>query len=161
MEKCNGLIGFTNYSELKNDKRIHNNFLLIFKRLLLIPFFLRNIIFSKFLKKTALAFGSSICCPSVMFNKEVIGNCNVFKSNYAGGSEDWEAWLNLADRNGAFVYSSKILLLHRIHEISGTTVQLESKSKQKTDLIMFQKIWGRYIGYLIAKLYSLSYLSNK
>ena len=153
------LISFCNYYELRHEKIVKNNLLLFIKRILLIslrPSFVGNLRLNRWL---SLAFGSPICCPSVMFNKEKLGNW-AFDSNYKVNL-DWNSWIMLSKKEGRFVYQSEALMLHRIHEQSTTTELLKENIRKKEDLEIFTKLWGKWIGKLISKFYASSYHSNE
>lgn len=152
-------IAFCNYYELRNIEIVKTNILLKIKRILLL-FLGVNYVGKWYINKwLTLAFGSPICCPSVIFNKERIGNWtfdNHFKVNL-----DWNSWLNLAKMDGAFVYHSEALMLHRIHTDSATTKNIHEDIRHKEDIEIFTKLWGKVIGRHIGKFYSISYDSNK
>ena len=74
---------------------------------------------------------------------------------------DWDAWYRMANRKGRFVYESQSLLKHRIHLDSATTQGLQDNARQDEDLIMFKRFWPVFIAKFLAKIYALSYNSNK
>lgn len=159
MDEKNGLISFTDYCELYNDKKRENNLNLIIKRLILLPFFTRKrALYGVFLKRLMLSFGSPICCPSVMFNKDKIGEID-FNPRLTINM-DWDMWLDLAERDGAFSFVPDKLMGHRIHSESATTEGLSENRRQVEDIELFQRVWPDVFVKLIVRLYSLSYLSN-
>jgi Glycosyl transferase family 2 len=162
LEKSNlndSVISFCNYYELRNKEVIRTNILLEVKRVLLL-FLGPNYVGKRYINKwLTLAFGSPICCPSVMFNKEKIGNW-AFDNHYKVNL-DWNSWLSLAKMDGAFVYHPEALMLHRIHAESATTKNIGEDIRQKEDIEIFTKLWGKWIGGLIGKFYAKSYDSNK
>ena len=89
----NMLIYSTNYNMLKDGIKSYekNN-----KIKNLLKFFLRNKILAKvnFFKISSLAFGASVICPSVMYNKELLGD-NIFTSELKC-SIDWDTYLKIA-----------------------------------------------------------------
>jgi len=154
------LISFTNYYEIKNkDDIIKTNLNLLIKRMLLIPFYFKKNISNSFIKKFILMFGSPICCPSVTYNKTKIKNL-VFNNNFSINM-DWDTWLNLVKQKGSFQYIKKAVVHHRIHADSETSNGLQENKRQSEDEIIFQRLWGKSFGLLLAKIYSLSYKSNK
>lgn len=158
-KSTNSLIAFTDYEEVFEDRIRTNTALLNIKRAILFPFFLfTDSIGSKIAKKAILATGSAICCPSVMFDKESVGEI-VFNPKMSINM-DWHFWFNLSEKEGSFHYISEKLVQHRIHEDSETTKGLNSNRRQNEDLYMFEKIWPSPIAGLLARLYTLSYLSN-
>lgn len=153
------IIAFCNYYELRNNEVVKTNTLLKIKRILVL-FLGIDYVGKRYLNKwLTLAFGSPICCPSVMFNKERIGNWTF--DNHYKVNLDWNSWLNLSKMDGAFVYHSEALMLHRIHTESATTKNIGEDIRKKEDIETLTKLWGKVIGGLIGKFYAKSYNSNK
>jgi glycosyltransferase involved in cell wall biosynthesis len=154
------LITSTDYFEIFNQKYKVSTPNLMIKFLMLRPFYLFSQGLSALaLKKMMIMLGSPICCPSVMYNKENIGNYNFdpsFKINL-----DWNAWINFAKRKGAFIYLNKRLIAHRIHPDSETCRGIDDNTRHKEDLYMFKKLWPHFLVKLIFRIYSLSYITNK
>lgn len=153
------LIAFTDYGEIREGKTVVNNSLLKIKRAMLFPLRFRGLQNSRFVRRRILSLGSPICCPAVTFVKENLPE-QVFKPGFRS-DEDWEAWEMLSKIKGAFAYSSKIGMYHRIHEESETTLILGDKARTEEDLVMFRKFWPVPIAKVLAKLYSNSEKSNK
>lgn len=152
------LIAFTNYGEIRNEKRINNNKLLCTKRKMLFPLknkYLQNLIF---LRRCILSFGSAICCPSVTFIKENLPE-TIFLSGYRSNL-DWQAWESISKLQGAFVYCDDILMYHRIHEASATTAIIADNNRSKEDFEMFCKFWPKWIAQIIEHFYRKSEASN-
>ncbi len=156
--KNNTLICFNNYSEIKKNQVVRFNIMLIIKSILLIPFFIKNNISNCFFKKSILLFGSPICCPSVTYNKEKLANFE-FDTNLKNNL-DWNAWYNMANMKGGFIFIKSQIMQHRIHSESETTNSIKENIRLKEDTIMFEKIWGKTISKFIIKFYSLSYQLN-
>ena len=156
----NNLITFTGYHELLESKTFGFRLNLIIKKLILTPFFLfgRNLS-SRPLKSAILSLGSPISCPSVMYNKEKIGRFE-FSEDFQI-SLDWDAWLRLADESGDFVFIGERLMAHRIYESSETSRGIGEKIRMEEDLAILRRIWGDPIGIVMAKIYALSYRSNR
>ena len=152
------IIFFSDYGELRNEEKVKKNKLLTIKRIMLLPLRIKAFWKSKFVRRRILSLGSPICCPSVTFVKS---NCPevVFQHGFRA-DEDWEAWEMLSKRNGSFVYCTDLLVYHRIHEESETSIILGDNARTKEDLIMFQKFWPTPIAKIIAKLYGTSEKSN-
>jgi glycosyltransferase involved in cell wall biosynthesis len=165
-EKClnkaekhpSNLIIFTGYGELHGTRIITNNLLLIVKKMLLWPYLFLSNIENGFLKKAVLSFGSPIPCPGVMYNKNNLKNFR-FGEGFTVNM-DWNAWLELAERKGGFVYEKESLFLHRIHREAETSKAFSDNRRKDEDLIMFKKMWPAIIAAFLAKLYSLSYRSE-
>ena len=153
------LIAFSDYKEIYDGLLRGDTLLLNIKRTILFPFFLfHQTLSAKIFKKALLAGGSSICCPSVMFNRENIGEISF--NTEMSINMDWFFWWTLAGRNGTFVFIKETLMLHRIHSASETSNGLASNRRQSEDKYMFRKIWPKPIAAILTKLYSFSYISN-
>ncbi len=152
-------IVFTNYHDIVNNRIKSGSLNSIIKKLMLYPFFFSRYIESRSLKKLVLKFGDPICCPSVSFNLEVLKD---FKFSAAYNCVlDWEAWYRMAGQPGGFLFIDEPLVKHRIHRESETTLQLNAGKRQKEELELFNRMWGRAGAKLIAGVYKLGYHSNK
>lgn len=153
------LIAFTNYGELREGKSVLNNSLLKIKRFAL--WLLRFPVFqnSRFIRRRALSFGNMICCPAVTLVKNNLPE-QVFKHNFRS-NEDWEAWEAISQKKGAFAYSPKIEMYHRIHNGSETSAILGNHARSKEDYEMFCKFWPAPVARIITKIYAKSEDSNK
>ena len=159
METERPIIFFTDYSELRNGVKMHDNKLLKIKRIMLLPLRIKGFWNSKFVRRRVLSMGCPICCPSVTFIKK---NCPrvVFKHGFRS-DEDWEAWEKLSRRKGSFVYNKKVLTYHRIHEDSETSKILGDNARSEEDFVMFCKFWPKFIAKILVKAYSTSEKSNE
>lgn len=153
------LIYFTDYYELRRGGKVDKNLLLLIKKILLFPLRFRCLWKSKRIRKIILSFGSSICCPSVTFNKQEIKN-DIFTDKYKCVL-DWEAWLRLSNLDGEFIYCSKALICHRIHEESLTTQVIEDNTRKIEEVEIFKQLWPTFIAGIIAKIYNNGIKSNK
>ena len=152
------LIVFTDYAELRENKRVYKALNLKIKRLMLIPFksnVLRN---SKFIRKLILSFGTPICCPSVCLSKIKLEK-PIF-SNKLKCSLDWLAWSDISNYNGDFIYINKVSMLHRIHKDSETSKLVNNNIRQAEDYYMFCRFWPKIIAQTIFQLYSLALIYN-
>ena len=141
----------TDYYVLKdNKKELDINSKL--KRILKFP--LRFSLFNglKWFKVGALSFGNSINCPSVTYNKLLLGSNNIFTSKLKF-SLDWDTFLKFAKGKGKIGYISKKLICYRIHDEATTVEFINSKERLKEDIIMFEKIWPKFIVKFIMKFY--------
>lgn len=154
----NNIILFSYYSELFIDRIYSNNFLLFFKKVLLFPFLFKSAIKTVFFKKMVLSFGQPISCPSVMYNKEIIGDF-IFNSEFENNL-DWEAFFRLVKLEGYFLLVKQNLMIHRIHNETATSKAINTNIRYNEDKKMFEKIWGKTISQIIMKIYSFSYKSN-
>lgn len=148
------IIYFTNYGEVRNGKISQTSRMLKIKRFMLLPLKLKQLQKYIFIRRSILAMGDSICCPSVTFVKN---NADLPEQVFSHGfraSEDWEAWEKLSRLKGEFVYNDCVLVLHRIHEESETSIILGENKRQEEDFVMFQKFWPKPIARILTKLYS-------
>lgn len=152
------LIACTNYYEDRNSVHIKSNLLIKIKRFLIFPLrfsVLRN---KKIIKRLALAFGCPVCCPSVTYVRSNLPG-TIFQSGY-GSNYDWQAWEMLSKLDGSFIYITKALTFHRIHEGSITSQMLLENKRGQEDYDMFCKFWPKLIAKVLAKAYSFSEKSN-
>ncbi len=110
-------------------------------------------------KRRLLTLGNPVCCPSVVFNRTLIPDFRFFdglKSNL-----DWEAWANLADGAGKFVYLRTPLVSKQVHADSETSALIANKQRILEDRQMFNRFWPKPVAVLIARIYKLSYMANR
>lgn len=141
----------TDYYVLKNGERTTDlNSKL--KRVLKFP--LRFSCFNKrkFFKVMSLSLGNSINCPSVTYNKLLLGKGKVFTSKLKF-SLDWETFIKLAKREGRIGYISKKLLNYRIHPEATTMLFIKNNDRYYEDRVCFEHIWPKVIVNLIMKFY--------
>ena len=150
------IIAFTNYNELRSDKTVKFNCILLVKRMInfLLPFFKS----SKKYRMFTLSLGNAICAPSVTYNKEIL-NYSLVESDYKSNI-DWITYIDFAKIDGQFVYIRKPLIEHRIHENSTTTNVINNNIKSEEDYKIFYKFWPESIAKIFWKVYSQSEKSN-
>lgn len=153
------LIFFSDYFEIRNGERVSNNTLLKVKRIMLLPLRIKILRKSRWVRRRILSLGSPICCPSVMFAAENLPEV-VFKNGFRA-CEDWEAWEMISKLKGEFLYSTKLLMGHRIHEESETSAIIEDNMRSKEEYQMYCKFWPKSIAKFLVKLYSRGQKSNQ
>lgn len=158
-ESKHPLIYFSDYCEIRNEKRVNSNQLLKIKRILLFPLRWKMFQNSIFIRRRSLSIGNGICCPAVTFAKDNLPN-PVFRVHFRS-DEDWEAWERLSKLKGSFVYDAAIRMGHRIHEESETSIIIGDNVRSKEDYEMFCKFWPQNIARIIVRFYSKSEKSNK
>lgn len=156
---CKPLIAFTNYGELRGNKYILKNKLLMVKRIMLLPLKIKSFWKNRFVRRRILSIGSAICCPTVTLVKENLPQ-KIFESNFKS-NVDWEAWEKLTKLKGDFVYCKDILMYHRIHEESTTTEIIADNNRTTEDFEMFCKFWPKCIARFIAFIYKQGEKSNE
>ncbi len=157
-ETSNPLIFFSDYCEIRNDEIIEKNKLLNIKRVMLFPLRVKTFEKNRFIRRRILSFGSPICCPSVAYFKKNLPEpifLNHFRTN-----EDWETWERISKLKGEFLYSTKILMGHRIHEASETTAAIQETGRTSEDYEMYCKFWPKWIAKVLCSFYKKSENSN-
>ena len=153
------LIFFSNYYELRNGRVVKENTLLKVKRLMLLPLRIRAFQKSRFIRRRILAFGSPICCPSVLYVRENLPEV-IFKDGFRS-CEDWEAWEMISRRKGAFVYDHKALMCHRIHADSETSAIIGDNARSAEEYIMYCKFWPAWFAKILNRQYAKGQKSNQ
>jgi hypothetical protein len=110
-------------------------------------------------KMRLLSLGNPICCPSVMFNRNALGEFG-FPSGLQSNL-DWMAWLELAQRPGGFVYVRERLVSKGVHDRSETTAAIANRVREREDRMLFEAFWPRPIAAALAGLYKLGYRANR
>lgn len=145
----------TGYGELLDGRPRTQTAMLQIKRLLLeLGFLGRSAVARSGSKRRLLSFGCAIPCPSVTLRPAA--HSLRFREDLKVNL-DWEAWLRLAGRPGAFAYARETLMLHRIHAASETSDGIRAGVRAREDLMMFQSLWPAPLARLLARAYALSY----
>lgn len=153
------IIIYTDYYEFRIDKKVSGNRLLRIKRLMNVPMTKKIFYGNRFVRRLMLSMGDPICCPSVTYVREKVGE-RPFDTSYQN-SCDYKAMVELAEKKGAFVCIPRQLMAHRIHPGSTTTLNLSENIRQKEDLEIFSRFWPRPIAKLLNKVYATSERSNE
>lgn len=125
------------------------------KKLLRLPLRLQPLADRRWVKRSALLFGNSVCCPSCTYNKAVIGD-EMFHSSYEFAL-DWDNLYELAGRNGRFICWEKPLMAYRVHAGATTKACIEDQRRMKDEIAMFEKMWPRPIVKLLMFFYKKAY----
>ena len=64
-------------------------------------------------------------------------------------------------KSGSFVYVNDVIMLHRIHDGSETSIILKDNARKREDYAMFKKFWPDPIARMLVKFYSSSEKSNE
>lgn len=150
---------FTDYYEIRNNKKVYSNKNLKIKRILLFPLRSKFLSKFKFWKRWSIRFGNSICCPAVTYVQK-----NVSKEKFdidMKSNIDWFAWEKISKLDGNFIYISKKLMGHRVSEESTTTSIINSGVRTNEDLEILKKFWPEKIAKKINKYYRNSEKNNK
>ena len=153
------LIVFTDYGDLMDDGKVHKNrFYLWIKRFLLLPFYFKHALRSRFGKQSAVRFGNAISCPTVSYNLSVLGEFK-FDTSYSVNL-DWAMWLMLSERKGAFVFVPRSLMAHRISGEMETAAAIRDNRRFQEDFRIFERIWGKKMASFLMKFYKYACKSN-
>ncbi|MDO4632669.1 MAG: glycosyltransferase family A protein [Eubacteriales bacterium] len=149
------LIAMTDYRIINQNSQDRWEISLLIKQLLKLP--LRSPLFAKqrWAKRAALAFGNSVCCPSVCYHKTRIHG-KIFQSELKYAL-DWDTYAALAEKKGRFTYLPSQLFYYRIHDGATSKASLISHQKTEEEILMFGKFWPGWMVKLLIHFYKLSY----
>ncbi|MBR0351172.1 MAG: glycosyltransferase family 2 protein [Clostridia bacterium] len=150
------IIAFGDYREIKNGEIVPLTKNLKIKKFLLSK--LKKDGNSKKAKMFALKFGSAICCPCVTINTHITGK-KPYKIDLKCDL-DWDTWYDFAQKNYAFLYINKEIMLHRIHEDSETSNLIQNNVRLEEDFTMFKKFWPTPIAKFLMKFYKSAVKTN-
>ena len=153
----NPILFSCNYAELRGDSRVTSSRLLNIKKILRVP--MRMFPGRMWARRMSLAFGDSICCPSVTYVRGIMED-HPFRKGFRSDL-DWEKWEELSRLKGSFCYSNQILMCHRIHGDSETTHVIREYSRSEEDYQIFRKFWPDRIARRLTRLYAGSEKSNE
>lgn len=90
---------------------------------------------SKVFTKYLLDFGSSLCHPSVVFDREALGE-NLYYSEGAIAYEDYELWLRLSNLGKSMGNVKEVLLRYRVLDSSISRMSSEEQKKGAITLLL-------------------------
>lgn len=149
------LLFITDYLPLKNGQVGKRDINSILRRTLRTPLKWKWVARSPKLRQMTLAFGNSICCPSVTYHKKKTGE-PVFTSKFKF-CIDWDTFLKFAGTQGHFAYVDKPLVYYRIHSGATTKEFIVDHKRAQEDVEMFSKFWPKPIVRLIMVFYRKAY----
>lgn len=152
---CNSLIFITDYLPLKNGTNTKRDINCKIRRFLRTPLKSKHLSQMSIIKKGVLAFGNSICCPCVTYNKKLLGE-SIFTSKYKFNI-DWDTFLKLAKMNGRFLYIDKPLFYYRIHDGATSKEFIENNNRYNEDFQMFLQFWPKWVAKFIMLFYIKAY----
>ncbi len=152
------IIAFTDYCEIRGERKVTDIKLLKIKRIMLFPLRSRILQRVKWVRRLSLSIGSAICCPSVCYCMEQMPE-PVFLKHFRA-SIDWQTWERLSRIKGSFVFCPDVLMGHRIHEQSETSAAIKDHVRTCEDYEMFCKFWPAPIAKFLSKRYAKSEDSN-
>lgn len=152
------LILFSDYGELRQGEVKTSTLNLWIKRIMLGILLIPRLENSIWVRRRILSLGSAISCPAVTYVKAKMPS-PLFDGEYKV-SLDWNAWERLSRLKGSFVWIPSILMVHRIHEESMTSQQIENNVRSQEDLKILLKFWPGFMARFIHKFYVYSQKSN-
>ena len=153
----NPILFSSNYAELRNGQKITNNKNLRIKHILVVP--MRLFPGWRFARRLSLAFGCSICCPSITYRKSIMREYHFSREMKC--DLDWDMEERLSRLKGSFAYDSRPLMCHRIHEESATTELIGERTRNREDYEMISRFWPKWIAKGLSKAYAKSEESNR
>ncbi len=143
------------YVVVKEDKLAGFEKVEFIKRFLRLPLRLKPLCHKSFIKRSALRFGNSICCPACTYNKEMLGE-PLFDSPYRFAL-DWDTLWKLAGRSGRFICVEKPVMYYRVHEEATTKACILDNSRAREEAEMFAKMWPKPVVKLLMRYYRKAY----
>ena len=158
-ERGDTLFGFSDYYEVIGGQRRDTTPNLLIKRILrTISFVFQRHVASTWRKRVLFAFGCPIPCPSVMFNRAMLGDFR-FSTEFSINM-DWDAWYRLSTLKGSISCVPRNLLGHRLHAESETTAGIGDRRRAKEDVRMFERMWPAPVARILSSVYELGYHGN-
>lgn len=143
------------YLVIKNGKLAGFEKVEFIKRFLRLPLRLKPLCHLKAVKRGALCFGNSICCPACAYNKAVLG-AGLFRSPYRFAL-DWDTLWELAGKRGRFICMERPVLYYRVHDGAATKACIQDESRFKEETLMFEKMWPKPMVRLLMQFYRKAY----
>ncbi len=148
-------IFLSDYLPIKSGKIGHKDINCRLRRLLRLPLKNQRLAGSRMIKKAILSLGNSILCPSVAYNKKMLGD-GIFTSDLKFNI-DWDTFLKLGALKGVFLYCDFPLVGYRIHDNATSKEFIDNRKRYDEDLIMFKKFWNEKIARFIMRFYVKAY----
>lgn len=145
----------TDYIPIKNGKIGPRDTNSKIRRFLRKPMKNKHMAQSRFWKRRILSLGNSICCPSVTYHKELLGD-SYFTSDLKFNI-DWDTFLKLADEQGALAYVEEPLTYYRVHDGATSKEFIVNHTREIDDTYMFKKFWPGWIVKIIMHFYKRAY----
>ncbi len=146
---------YTDYLPLKKEDNKKRDINSKIRRLLRVPMKAHVLAGSRWWRKMTLAFGNSICCPGVTYNKSKLGE-SIFTSEYKFNI-DWDTFLKLSNEDGYFAYVDKPLIYYRVHNGATSKEFIENNLRIDEDTRMFCQFWPSIIAHMLMKPYKQAY----
>jgi hypothetical protein len=113
---------------------------------------------NKSYQRRIYSFGNFICCPAVSYNLERLSSFKFSESMKM--AVDWDAWERIMKLEGNIYFEKQILMYHRIHQESETTVNTANHNRESEEFEMYQRYWGKRIAKILMTFYVNNQRSN-
>ncbi len=154
----------TAYVTVKNRTLARGERLEWVKRLLRLPLSFPKLNHIPLVKKAALSFGNSICCPTCAYRKEEgeagkdsTDNTQPVFSESLRFVLDWEHLICLAEGEGRFICAEKPLVYHRLHPEAATNACMKGRLRLEEEEAMFSRLWPGPVVKVLMKYYQKAY----
>lgn len=148
----------TNFIKERNEiqtKMERYNKVWLVKKVLRLPLRFYFLTDRRFVKRSALMFGNSVCCPSCTYNKRLIRG-ELFQSKF-DFALDWDNLYELAGQEGRFICSERPLLAYRVHEGATTKACIKDHRRMTDEIAMFEKMWPKPMVRFLMHYYKKAY----
>ncbi len=160
----------TAYVTVKNRTLARGERLEWVKRLLRLPLSFPKLNHIPLVKKAALSFGNSICCPTCAYRKEEgeAGKDSTDSTDNTDNTQpvfseslrfvlDWEHLICLAEGEGRFICAEKPLVYHRLHPEAATNACMKGRLRLEEEEAMFSRLWPGPVVKGLMKYYQKAY----
>ncbi len=125
------------------------------KKILRLPLRIKSLAGLTAVKKSAIMFGNSICCPSCTYNIAKTSRF-MFGSDYEFAL-DWDNLLWLCARSGKFVICEDPLVAYRIHDAASTKKSIDNDRRREEEFEVYKKLWPAPVASLLMQFYKLAW----
>ncbi len=109
-------------------------------------------------KKLTVLLGNAICCPSVSYNKRILGrDIFLYGDKKIKNNVDWELFIILTRKTGSFLYSPKRLCQYRIHDGQTSNKYMKNSVREIEDRYCFGQVWPKFIVNILMRFYKKAY----
>lgn len=148
------IIAFTDYAEVYNGAVRKSSLVLKVKRVMLLPLCLSGLQKSRFIRRRILGFGNPVCCPSIVFNRDLIKDPE-FSSAYRS-SVDYELLERISRMKGSFIYCRHRLVYHRLWDGTDTQSSITSGRRSMDERKVLERLWPGFIAGVVSKVYRIA-----
>lgn len=154
-ENADSIAFLTDYKPIKNGIVGNRDINSKIRRFLRSPLKIRLFSNTSFWKRNILSLGNTICCPSVSYNKNILGDS--FFTSSLSFNIDWDTFLKFSRIKGRLAYVDKPLTFYRIHNSSTSKEFILNNNRVSEDFIMFRKFWPAFLTKFLMIFYKKAY----